>query len=364
MNCPGSVALCDTVKHKDESEYAKEGSAAHALAEFILQNHNPKILPKTMCGFEVTDDMETAVRVYVDFLAADYIDGDEVDFEVKFDLSMLYPGMYGTADCVRYRPSDRSLRVTDYKHGAGVAVEVFENPQLLYYAVGACYAKRNRGVDKIELCVVQPRCPHQDGDIRIWTIDAIELMDFTSDLIAAAKRTGESGAELNAGDWCRWCLAAGICPQLSDIADKTITRDFNENAGYDAAVLAETLERIPFIEAWIKGVHSFAYNEAQAGRCPPGFKLVEKRASRSWSDEKAAMDLFIHKYDLPKDKVLVEPVLRSPAQMEKILGKNKEIVKTLTVAKSSGTTLVSEKDRRPSFVRVSAADEFSDAPDI
>lgn len=356
MACPGSVRLCDGLP-STTSDYAAEGTAAHALAERCLREKRTPCdyLHQTIEGFEVDEDMAEAVAVYVTYVNTLALDS-ELEIECRFSINSLHKGLYGTADAVLYNEKEKALHVIDYKHGAGVAVEIENNPQLLYYALGAAMAKHNRGFSKVKLSVVQPRCPHEDGTIRTWEFDAVELLGWASELIEAVRRTEEPNAPLALGEHCRWCPAAGICPKLQETAIETAKQDFAEGVRYDPAKLSDTLELLPTIEAWAKAVREFAYAEAERGHCPPGWKLVPKRATRKWRDEEEATE-YLRKYGMDDSDIYTSKI-RTPAQIEKILGKAKDDIADLVVAESSGHTLAPLSDRRQP-IRADAAADFS-----
>lgn len=365
MTCPGSVRLCDGIANRT-SEYAAEGQAAHALAEMCLKKEVTDagaFNGSSIEGFVINPEMSEAVNVYLDSCYSDQQEGDQCEIEVRFALSDLHTGLYGTADRVRYRPSTKTLRITDYKHGAGVPVEVEENPQLMYYALGAIFAS-NLPVWDIELEIVQPRCPHPDGPVRIWKTDLVELLEFADKLREAALATEDPNAPLVTGDHCRWCPAAGFCPALAKKALLSAQQDFAPALPYEPGDLSEALEILPMVEQWVKSVRQFAYEEALAGRIPPGYKLVEKRATRKWRDDEKAINALIGEFGMKEEDVFEPRSLRSPAQIEEKYGKkNKGDLADLITSETSGTTLAPLTDRRPAVAKSTAADDFSPAGD-
>lgn len=137
---------------------------------------------------------------------------DWVKLEHAFDMSHLYPGLFGTCDAVAYRMKDRLLRVVDYKHGSGHYVEVEGNEQLQYYALGALLTIPGLKVDWVELVIVQPRCPRKDGVIHNWKIPMTDMIDFAMSLLQKARATEDPNAPLKEGSWCWFCPAVGFCP--------------------------------------------------------------------------------------------------------------------------------------------------------
>lgn len=361
-SCPGSVRLAATVANR-ATRYAAEGTLAHMLARIALEMGLPPETylgkEKSADGFDFTVDQEMcdAVNVYLESVKDDQGEGDKLFVEHKFDLTHVYPGLYGTADAVIWKPATGLLIVKDYKHGAGVPVDVKDNPQLRYYALGALIDLK-LPVKRVRMEVVQPRCPHPDGPIRSEEIDAIDLMDFATDLIDYAKATEDPDAKLNPGDHCRFCPAAAVCPALHARAQQTASLAFSDDAPYEPGALAETLAWLPVLEGWIKNVREFAYKEAESGNTIPGWKLVAKRANRKWRDEIAATQA-LRSLGLGEPELYPLPKLNSPAAIEKLLAKkDRGVLETLVVKESSGHTLAPESDPRPP-VKEAAADAFA-----
>ena len=341
--CPGSVRLSKNAPPKT-SAYAEEGTMAHELAAEVLEKGWP--------ARPLDADLKDAVGVYVDFVASLLkTPQTEMLVEHRFDLSSLYPGLFGTADCVVYDRIAKRLYVIDYKHGAGVPVEVADNSQLKYYALGALMTC-GFPAREIVLVIVQPRCPHPDGPVRAYAMESVDLIDFSSDLVKYAKATEDESAPLKPGSHCRFCPASGFCSALANKALIAAKEQFSAIAPYDAEKLSKTLDLLPVIEEWIKGVREFAYSEAQHGRVPPGFKLVPKRATRKWRDESEAAKRLWNHYGLKDQDMYDAPKIKSPAQIEKLFSKqvDKQVFNDLVVQESSGQTLVHESDKRPAVI--------------
>jgi len=204
--------------------------------------------------------------------------------------------------------------------------------------------------------IVQPRVEHPAGPIRSEEIDAIDLYDFSVDLIKYAKATEDPNAPLVAGEHCRFCPAAPTCEELHKQTQITAVTEFRADLSYDPDMLKKALDSRPAIQAWIKAVDEFAYREAEAGRCPPGYKLVDKRPTRKWRSESDAIEALEM---LGVDQMYKPPALKTPAQIEKITAKG--AIDSLVEKVSSGHTLVPEEDPRPG-VKPSAQEEFTTAP--
>lgn len=355
--CPGSVRLSAGLQ-STSSFYAAEGSAAHELAAKCLENGNDADVYGGEWQHdghqgEITDDMHEAVQVYLDVVRGDAIEDDGSTpirlVEHKFHLKELHPQLFGTADCVQVWPGRKLMRVYDYKHGAGVAVDVDNNVQLNYYALGALLSYR-KPISEVERVIVQPRCPHEGGQVRRYRFKAVELLDFEADLMDAVRRTEDPNAPLKLGDHCHWCPAAALCPEAKSRAQEAAKMEFSNTAPYDPQALADTLAILPAIEGWAKTVREFAYGEAQHGRTPPGYKLVDKRPIRKWAVDEETIERDLRAIGLHVADIYEPREVKSPAQIEKVIGKAKKnadklaVVEAICTRVSSGTKLVPESE--------------------
>lgn len=346
--CPGSVRLSKDLPNLS-SVFAAEGTRAHDLAAKALLSE-----PWTA----ENDEMAEAIGIYWDFVQDLFrdnpgcytVNGGALLVEHRFDLSKLHPGLFGTADCVVWNPSTEVLTVIDFKYGAGIPVEAVGNQQAQYYALGAMHSLGYE-VSYVDIVIVQPRCYHAAGPVRTWRIDVFDLLEFQAVLLAAAKATEAPDAPLATGDQCRFCPAAATCPQVKRESFALAAKVFSPVAAYDPEDLSRTLDKIDVIEGWCSSVRAFAYGEAQRGRVPPGYKLVDKRPVRKWVDDSTwAVGICdrILRFDqrLSADNVFEEPKLKSPAQIEKILKGYgiKDALGELVVKASSGVKLVRESE--------------------
>ena len=376
--CPGSIRMSEGIESKS-SIHADEGTAAHTLAERCLQEgYDPiewlgghvDIKSGAVCGarpagppeqdgcFEVTEEMVESITLYVETVRGFIGVDDEVEYEARLDLTHI-PGMaFGTGDCVIFNPTTRHLYVVDLKYGRGVPVDVKNNEQLRAYALGAAKRHHNRGVMSVTTVIVQPRCPHPDGPVRSETIDALDLVEFRIDLEGKARATEAPDAPLVVGDHCKFCPAKAICPALRAAVDADAENEFAPVGGMSADEMAEVLRRANIIKIWLKAVEERANDMAKAGNPPTGFKLVASRATRRWREEDEAKARLTD-LGMTFDDIFTEPKMKSPAQVEKLLGRKRyPEIAGLIVARSSSTILVPVEDPRPP-VRADAEDDFA-----
>jgi hypothetical protein len=370
MNCPGSVTLQKEAPKGEASIHAREGTAAHALAELALQKAVPAatFIGTTVEGFEVDQEMADYVQIYVAHCISGMQLSEQYWIEKRFNLAPINPPapMFGTGDFISL-DGFRTLNIVDLKYGRGVIVEVKDNPQLMYYALGgmlAVEAEIGYGhIDEIVLTIVQPRVDHPDGIIRSFGLDYEEVLAFAVELLERAHAALQPDAPRVPGPWCRWCRAAAICPEKAQESLALATMEFGvvEQDGPPAPEtlspdeLSWVMERLPLLEEWASQVRQYATHLLEKGGSLDGFKLVQKRGYRRWVDE-GALHGWADMVGL-EDEHLFEKKLRSVAQLEKVLKRfGESIPKELITKTSSGVTLVPADDKRPA---VDPASEFT-----
>lgn len=371
--CPGSVRQSALFPAPTTSPDAALGSDAHAYASFCLTRPTKAPKPEDIGKerhfdgrmFTPDENMFDAVAVYCAEVRRNLLPGAKIRIEERFNLEKVYPGCFGTADCVIWRPAEKLLIVMDYKHGAGGWVDVENNPQLQYYGLGALLSTGFPAMT-VRLVIVQPRCGDPADAVRPWSIPAIDLIDFRADLIEYAKATEDPDAPLVPGDWCWFCPGRALCPGLIKQNNELARTEFSPALSYDPEALKRALDARKSIKAWLKGLDEFAYAEAEAGRCAPGYKLVaKKKGARKWRDEVRVIE---HLKGLGVSNTdIFEPLSpKSPTKIEKLVGK-KALAPVVdddgnewnpVIQESSGHVLAPESDKRPP-VKLEAKDEFT-----
>ena len=351
LACPGSVALSEKVEQPEPSIYAKEGTAAHKLAELLLTKGAPAdhYLGKKLNGIEVTEEMINAVDHYLNYIF-------DIQFEASEDVQTLVEekvelieGLYGTADCIIYDPLWARLHVIDYKHGIGVPVTPIENPQLIIYVLAAMKHINKKHIHELYLTVIQPRTREKDRAIQVWSVDAQQLKkDWLPKLKAGMKRVKEEPNTFKTGDHCRWCNAKIICPAQQEETQQLTKLEFSEPTELSKKQIKHILDSADRVQAFIEEVRKFAHKTINEGGSIPGYKLVERRSNRKWISEKDVIRKLKDRR-LKKDVIFTEPKLKSPAQLEKLIGKNKTLKKFIekhTTKPDTGLTLVPVSDSR------------------
>jgi hypothetical protein len=347
INCPGSVALCQKVPPKPSSKYADEGTLLHnVMAEMLGSDKELRhVLDMEYNGIKLTGDLiDEKVRPALD--AINEIDPDaQLEFAVEQTVSFgdLIPGVFGSCDLIG-RIGDRAI-ILDWKFGDGVAVEAEENPQLLFYTAAAIRTPALEWVFKdakeIECIIVQP------PKVKRWVTSFDRVRQFERELTYAVKQSAKPDAPLKIGDHCRWCAAKPICPLMTGAVDRATQTQIKE---LDVTQLGDMLQRADVLEDWISDLRALALQVLESGNPVPGYKLVQKRATRQWKDEESAKQALLKHLSMTD---VMETYLISPAQAEKKLKKLKlPMPDDQIISVSSGTTLAPESDPRPAVLQI------------
>lgn len=223
LSCPGSIYLCSTVPPQPESRYAEEGTRAHECVEEFLNNIGQ--FAPTMTRLNKTYPRE---MVWHALQAAQEIvlmkpEGAELLSETRSELYHINPEMYGTADAI-ILDFFGTLKVIDFKYGAGISVSPKDNTQLIYYALGVAH-KYDYNFESVELTIIQPR----DGSkntTRTHTISIEELMSWNAKFKLGVERCEDDIPEFLSGDHCRWCAAKTVCFEFKNAKLREVQKEF------------------------------------------------------------------------------------------------------------------------------------------
>jgi hypothetical protein len=296
---------------KRASFHAEQGTAAHELLE-ICQRLD--VQPEKFLGtliykdFEVTEEMAEAVGRALDWIKS---------YMARYPKAKLYietrvdPAKMlgcekeltsGTLDTA-LADGRRQLVIMDYKHGSGVLVEVGEdeeiNTQLLMYTLGFI-AEKGIGYDSFDdylLVICQPRHRHEQGPVREVHVTKEQLKAFVAHVKKRLASIRTNPDERVAGDWCKWCAAAGKCRALAERKLAMAKQEFCEvGEPVNPQELTDEerawiLKNVPIWNAWLKAVYADAHEFVMKGGKIPGTKLVEGRSERYVSNEDKAKEL-------------------------------------------------------------------------
>lgn len=358
IHCPGSIRLSEQCPPPGSSEYADEGTKAHAIAEAklrqIIGEITPKELEKILKKHQPDGEMDEATDFYRDevvgILAAAGPDA-ELMVEQRFSLNRWAPESFGTSDAVVI--GGNKIEVIDLKYGKGVKVSAKGNPQLRLYGAGA--ANLFEGMydfDTVRMTIIQPRLDH----ISTEELPLSELMEWMKDVVKPAARDAYDGTgETAAGDWCRWCPAKAVCRKRAEANLELAKMDFKDPDLLSAEEIAEVLSKAEELSKWSSDVQAYALEQALAGGHFEGWKLVEGRSNRTITDPiEAAKKLMAAGFD---EAILYKHELYGITQLEKNCGKKKltEVIGDLIEKPQGKPVLVPASDKREELNTADAA---------
>lgn len=351
MECPASVGLSKGISDS-ESEFAAEGTAAHHLAQACLGDGTDAweyIGQETDKGYVATKDMADAVQVYLDAIRQRHPDRHESNtfIEKRFHCPDIHESFYGQADFVYIDMATSTLHVYDYKHGAGIVVDVQDNPQCMYYGVGMLTELSLwDDIETVVLHIAQPRGFHFDGPLREWAISTGDLYNWLHDVLVPAMDRALGSTWTQSGEHCRFCpVRSRACPQLIADFDEleelmNIVADKGGAKALSNAQLGRFLTLFDVAKIVQKQAQETAFQRLQAGKKVPGRKLANARTNREWKDgaDKALAKAF-------GDDALSEPKLLSPAKIDAFPG-GKAATARWAFKPDGGLTVVAQGDAR------------------
>lgn len=390
--CPGSVVLTKDLP-RTSSEFADEGTAAHELAAWCLNDpdtdpaaHISKQIFVGERTFTIDDEMADNVQVYVDLVRS--IPGD-MYVEQKMPINQITgeDGAHGTADAVIV--SGNLLTIVDLKYGRGVEIDADDNLQLLIYAAAAVDTFDILGeVEHVRMIISQPRRHHTSdwvipvhqlgariGDVRVAAGIVRGSLQFADDNNGDVKR-----ADLHPGEkQCRWCDAKGTCPALAQHVVNTVADDFVDLTKpiadqmdiartMDNETLGNCLQAVELIESWCESIRKTVHTELMTGNTVPGFKVVSGKAgSRKWQNADEAEALFKSmrlKVEDMYDFKLISPTTAEKLKKAGTIGPRQWPKVEAEITRVDGApVVVPVSDKRPPLAVKASADDFDDMSD-
>ncbi len=364
LNCTPSARLEDKLPDTAGAA-AAEGTLAHSLCELKLtkiftdQNMTTRTynsrLKKLKEDSLYQPEMDRFTDEYVEYvkeIAFSMPAAPTMMVEKRLDYSAYAPEGFGTGDCVMLQGTE--LHIVDFKYGKGVPVKAEGNPQLALYALGAL---AEYGfiypVEKIVLHIVQPRISNIDR----WETTAEEITAWGGWVKERAELAYKGEGEFHEGTWCDscFCKIAGTCRHRAEKHLQLMeTAMGNDNLVTDHSTLSDEeigaiLKKAQFLASWVKKLESYAQNRLLEGGQIPGWKLVEGRSNRTFTDTEAAFRAIV---EAGYDRALLyeeKPITLTEA--EKLVDKKVwDTVAASYVVKPQGKpALVPADDKRPEY---------------
>lgn len=341
LECPPSAWLNAVIPDK-ATEYAMQGTEAHALAEYKLlklldrEAENPKENLKLYDA-----EMEECTESYAQYVAEEIskVKNPLVLVEQHLDFSRWVPESFGTGDCVIV--SDDVLHIIDFKYGLGVMVEAENNSQLMCYALGALEMFEGiYDIERIKMTIFQPR----RENISTAEITKDILLQWADKVLMPIATTAANGeGSFKAGDHCRFCKVKATCRTRAEYNLALAMYDFAEPVSLSDEEIEEILSKADELSAWCDDIKDFALQQALRGKRWTNWKLVEGHSNRKYKDENKVSEVVkAAGFDPYEYKVL------GITAMTKLLGEARfeELLDSYIVKPKGKPTLVHITDKR------------------
>lgn len=359
LNCNPSARLEQEFADR-ETEAAAEGTAAHALAEHKLRKALKMRTKKPISKYD-SDEMDVCTDGYVEFVLEQLAEAKKdckdplILVEQKLDFSCFVPDGFGTGDCIII--ADKTLHIIDLKYGQGILVEAEGNPQMMLYALGALRLFDSLyDIETVSMTIYQPR----RENVSTWSIPVDALMEWTENTLKPKAELAFKGeGEFQPGSWCTFCKAAVKCRARAEAKLQLAQYEFAMPPLLTDEEIEDILARLDDLTKWANEIQAYAQNAAiNHGKNWRGFKLVESRTNRKYTDEEAvaqaAKDAGYH--DIYKHSLI------TITEMERLMGKKTfaEVLGALVVKPQGKPTLVPASDKRPAITSSGAKQDFTE----
>ena len=362
LACPPSAKLCANILDQ-ASEYAQQGTDCHELCAYLVEKALGKdVIDPTENLTYYNAEMQNCAEEYRNYIleqieaAKEFCKDPQVMIEQRLDFSRWVENGFGTGDCVIV--ADEVLQIIDYKHGLGILVSAGDdehggNSQMMCYALGALEVFGDiYDINQIKMTIFQPR----RDNISTYTISKENLLKWADEVLAPTAKLAYIGkGEFNAGDHCTFCKVKSTCRKRAEYNLELAKYDFEMPATLDDTEIAAILEKIDEMISWGNDIKDYALQQAQSGVHFEGWKIVEGRSNRKYTDENAVADTVKDAGFDPYEKKLL-----GITSMSTLLGKKKfeELLGGLIYKPPGKPALVPESDKRPAMN--TAKDDFKE----
>ncbi len=348
LHCPPSARLGESYEDKG-SDYTAEGTNAHSLCEYKLRKtlgQKAKNPTKQLSWYsEEMEDCATGYAAYIleQVEAAKQTCADPVVLiEQRVDFSRWVEQGFGTADCIVI--ADGTLRICDYKHGLGILVSAENNPQMKCYALGALELFDGiYDIDTVSMTIYQPR----RQNISTFEVSKDELYRWAEEVLKPTAALAFAGdGNYLCGEWCGFCKAKHKCRARAEANLSLAQHDFKLPPLLTDTEIEVILSRVDELVAWASDIKEYALQQAVSGKEWNGWKLVEGRSNRKYTNEAAVIQAVSEAGFDPYEKKLL-----GITALQKLLGKSRfDELLTGFIEKPQGKpTLVPESGKRPAM---------------
>lgn len=369
LNCTPSARIQEDIEDTT-SEFAEEGTVAHELAEIKLRQYlepnnakRRKELAKALVKIKgnkyYSAEMDEHTEEYKTIISERFMDAKSrssdaiIQFESRLDFSEWVPDGFGTGDVTII--ADSLMEIIDLKYGKGVAVSAEGNAQMRLYALGAISEYGFLfDIQTVRMTIIQPRLDSVSTD----EMSVDDLLHWAEAEVRPKAKLAMAGeGEFIPGEHCRWCKVNATCRARAEVNLEMAKYEFQEPPLLSIEEIGEILFRAEALQKWAKDIQDYAFEQAEKhGVKIPGWKLVEGRSNRTYTDKQAVADtLIIEGYE---ENMIYKPRdILGITDMEKEIGKKifADLLDGLVIKPSGKPVLVSADDKRPELNSAASA---------
>jgi len=316
LNCPGSLLLSETMPHQPSNAAADAGTEMHERCAKVLDDSDPGDC-YTAADFAAYEDAET-MAVYVNHcISLRAIPDSYSRSEFTLPDGADVPG--GTPDffAIYQEPANPSrfvVEVVDLKTGRNPVIAA-DNDQLGIYAT---------------LLRISPQL--RDNAVAIYVTIAqfgklyrAELSQaYMTRLAHRARQALPPTMRFAMGDWCQYCPALSVCPQMRYELHTVIWADSGKTV---CEATPELYSLGLHARVWSDIVIRAATSAAALGNLP-GYTFAQQKGKWSWQDDTAAVREYLTPDQLE---------LPSVSAAKKLLEGNKVALATIAACSKQST---------------------------
>ena len=347
INCPPSAK--ENAGGDTGSTYAQQGTDAHELGAYKIEKalgHRVRDPTDELEYFD--EEMEECTDAYCEFVmeqvqkAKQSCSDPQVLVEQRLDFTRWVAESFGTADCIIV--ADGTMTVIDFKYGLGVLVDAEGNSQMKMYALGALNLFESLyDIQTVRMIIFQPR----RDNVSIAEVTKEKLLGWAEEvLIPAAALAAKGDGEYRAGKHCQFCRIKATCRKRAEFNLQMAQYDFAVPDTLADDEISLILDRADTFIGWVNDVKAYALEQAISGKQYPGFKVVEGRSTRRYTNPNAGAEAVTDAGYDPFEKKLM-----GVTAMTKLLGTKKfnTLLGSLIEKPQGKPTLVPESDKRPAW---------------
>jgi len=350
MLCPGSLNAEKDLPEQT-STYAQVGTMLHERTALYIEYLNTRIDKKLPWYSGLFEEDKNAVQEAGDYFnELKDVEDTVVLYEAhekKYPLAFIYPDMKGTVDSVlllrNIKTKELFLHVIDYKFGKGVAVDAFENYQLLMYAMGVIWSTELSNLTGryspaayiVNMHIVQPYIRNST-----WEIKDTELLKFMDSSARGKYQKKVSlcyepdAPRIASKKACQFCKAKSTCPALAKFVPDTKTK-IGELSDSEIANIYENKD---LIAMYLKAIEEHIKGKLEQGSFM-SYMLKPKLSNRKWKHDAHGYLINI----LGDDAFETSKKLITITKAEKALGK--EVISGLTIREEGENEIVKITDK-------------------